>query len=120
VVQPATAIEPPPAPVASTPPPPGSVLGRLDGPARDLVASIAAFGPDNILREAARAVPAPDGTWRIDGLPPGGYRIVADGTAGRVLICQPPYITVKVEPGAGSEAQVLSVLREAHRAPGPP
>jgi len=93
--------------------PAGSVVGHVGGPGVRFVVSIVAFGPDNILKEGARANPGPDGSWRLTGLAPGSYRIVADGAAGRVLLCQPPYVTVRVGAGAGSEAQELSVVREA-------
>ena len=121
---------PPPAPevaaaqpVASAPPPApeapaialpsGSLSGRIDGTAAAEVIALAALGPDNILKEAARVPPSPDGRWRIDGLPPGSYRVVALGEGGRVLICDPPYLSAKVGPEAGTESPVMHVLRAA-------
>jgi hypothetical protein len=41
----------------------------------------------------------------------GGYRIVASGKKGRVLICEPPFVTIRVGSNGAVEAPVLKVLR---------
>jgi hypothetical protein len=69
----------------------------LSGPAVTGVAAIVALGPDNVLKEAARAVPAGDGSFRFDGLAPGNYRLVASGASGRVVLCEPPYLSVRLD-----------------------
>lgn len=115
--EPAAVASPPPIPPApealAAPLPPGALSGRIDGPALADVTALVAFGPDNILAEAARVRPSPDGGWRIDGLRPGAYRIVAVGEGGRVLICDPPYVTAKVGPETGRESPVMHILRAA-------
>jgi len=88
--------EPAPEPTP-VPAPPGSLSGVLSGPAVTGVAAIVALGPDNVLKEAARAVPAGDGSFRFDGLAPGNYRLVASGASGRVVLCEPPYLSVRLD-----------------------
>jgi hypothetical protein len=70
------------------------------------------LGPNNLLREAARVVPEPDGSWRASGLAPGRYRIQLDGGGGRVLVSEPSFAVVDVgEAGAGIEAPTFHVRR---------
>jgi hypothetical protein len=90
---------------------PGTVFGSVGGPAVADVAAIVLLGPDNVLHEAARAVPDERGRYSASALPPGGYRIVAAGKAGRVLICDPPFITIRVDSNGAVAAPVLKVLR---------
>jgi len=102
---------PPPTPEPTptpTPLPPGSLAGTIAGEARGSVDYVLALGPDNVLREAGRVRPAPDGTYRFDGLEPGTYRIVAAGPGGRVIICKPPYLTVRLD---GSQPVAVPALR---------
>jgi len=113
----------PPPVVPPTPPEPGSaeqpqatpesgtIVGTIGGDAAGDVAALVILGPDNILHEAARA--APDGArrFKVSGLAPGAYRVVAAGRGGRVLICDPPFITVRVGPSGAVEAPLLKVLR---------
>ncbi len=109
---PESAVPPAPEPPAA-PLPSGVLSGRIDGPAASQVTAMVALGPDNILAEAARVRPSPEGGWRIDGLRPGAYRIVAVGDGGGVLICEPPYVSAKVGPETGRESPVMHVLRAA-------
>jgi hypothetical protein len=102
---------PPPVPPAPTPPGPGTVSGVVSGPSVAEVAAIVFLGPDNVLREAARAIPDEKGRFVASALPPGAYRIVAAGKAGRVLICEPPFTTIRVDSNGAVEAPVLKVLR---------
>ena len=53
-----------PPPTASEEPAP-QLQGKLVGAAASKVAFIVLHGPDNVLREAARVVPEPDGSWSI-------------------------------------------------------
>ncbi len=90
---------------------PGMVFGVVTGPARAEVDAIVFLGPDNVLREAARVVPDGDGRFRTSPLPAGGYRIVAAGQGGHVLICDPPFIAIRVDSNGAVEAPMLNVLR---------
>ena len=102
---------PPIVPAATeTPAEPGTVSGAVAGPALPEVAAIVLLGPDNVLREAARAIPDEKGRYVASALPPGAYRIVAAGKGGRVLICEPSFITVRVDSNGAVEASVLKVL----------
>jgi hypothetical protein len=94
VPTPAPAPAPTPVPDVS---PPGTLTGVLSGPAMAGVAFVLALGPDNVLRESARVAPSADGSYRFQGLPPGNYRLVGSGAGGRVVICEPPFLTVKLE-----------------------
>jgi hypothetical protein len=103
---------PPPAPDATTDQEsPGTVTGLVSGPASAEVASIVFLGPDNVLHESARVTPDERGRFRATALPAGAYRILASGKGGRVLICEPPYITIRVGSDSAVEAPVLNVLR---------
>ena len=93
------------------PPEPGALTGSVDGPARALVTAIVVLGPDNILKEATRTTLDASGRFTVRGLAPGSYRVVAAGAGGRVLICDPPYVTVRVGPSGGNEAPTLHALR---------
>jgi hypothetical protein len=101
-------IEPPP---AGIPAEPGTVSGRVDGPAVGDVDAIVFLGPDNVLKEFTRRTPDRDGRFSAAGLPTGSYRLVAAGKAGRVLICAPAFITIRVSSNGAVEAPVLKVLR---------
>jgi hypothetical protein len=89
----------------------GTVSGSLSGPALAEVAAVVFLGPDNVLREAGRAVPDPTGHFSVSALQPGAYRLVAAGKGGRVLVCRPPYIAIRVGPNSAVEAPVLEVIR---------
>jgi hypothetical protein len=108
----AAAVElPPELPAApATPAEPGSVFGVVTGPALAEVAAIVFLGPDNVLHEAARAIPDGNGRFAASALPPGAYRIVAAGKGGRVLICDPPFVTIQVGSKGAVEASVLKVV----------
>ncbi len=123
----AEAPAPPPAPLASPSAPApaslppateaapgartGSVHGRLEGPASDRVDAVALFGPDNVLHEAARAIPRADGTWSARDLPPGTYRVLPDAGGGRQAVADPPFRTVRVEAGKDAEAPPIRVTK---------
>jgi hypothetical protein len=87
-----------------------AVRGRISGPAADQVVHVVLFGPDNLLREAARVRPAADGRYRIPNLPPGRYSIQLSGGGNRVLLTEPRSRTVEVSVGASAEAD-FRVLR---------
>jgi hypothetical protein len=94
--------------------PVGQVAGRLVGPARGAAVSVRLLGPDNLLREARRVPVRPDGTWSVDSLAPGGYRVVVEAAGGGVLQCEPPFRTIRVQEGERLEVgpiEVVSVLR---------
>jgi hypothetical protein len=103
--------EPPPAEPPPIPAAPGTVSGLVTGPALAEVASLVVLGPDNVLHEAARVAPDEQGRFSVPALPSGVYRIVASGKKGRVLLCDPPFITVRVGSNGAVEAPVLKVLR---------
>jgi hypothetical protein len=98
-------------PAQLVPAQPGTVSGTITGPARAFARQVVVFGPDNILKEAARVAPDGAGRYTVRGLRIGSYRIVAAGENGGVLVCTPPYVTVKVSSGAALEAEALDVLR---------
>jgi hypothetical protein len=81
------------------------------GPAAAEVAEIVFLGPDNILKEALRVTPDASGRYGAGPLAEGSYRIVAAGKGGRVLICSPPYISLRVGSNSAVEAPELTVLR---------
>jgi hypothetical protein len=87
------------------------VQGRIEGPAAGRVESVVLFGPDNILREAARVRPASGGRWHVDDLSPGRYRVQLDGGGGAVLVTEPRFLLLTVSPGVEVHAPVLKVLR---------
>lgn len=87
-----TSVEPEPKP---EPAPKHQIEGRIVGTV-ELVQAVVLLGPDNILREAARVQPDQDGTWRVDGLDPGRYRIQLDGGGDRVLVTEPRFLMVDV------------------------
>lgn len=70
--------------------------GRIEGPAADQVRHVVVFGPDNLLREAARVRPAADGRYEVTNLTPGRYGIQLSGGSNRVLVTEPPFLTVEV------------------------
>ena len=96
---------------AARPVEPGTVFGVVNGPGLGEVAGIIFLGPDNVLREAARVIPDSDGRFASPTLPPGAYRIVAAGKGGRVLICEPSFITIRVDSYVAVEAPELKVVR---------
>jgi len=114
VPPPSAAAPEPEAPAASESPviagESGTVSGRIEGPSVADVAAIVWLGPDNILKEAARAVPDERGRFSVSGLAPGSYRMVAAGKGGRVLLCDPAFITVHVGGNGAVEAPVMKVL----------
>jgi len=89
----------------------GAGLGTVAGPAAREVETIVFLGPDNVLREAARVVPDGKGRFSVPELPSGMYRVVAAGRGGRVLLCDPPYATVRVGSKGAIETPVLNVVR---------
>jgi hypothetical protein len=56
-------------------------------------------------------LPDEQGRFTASGLPAGAYRIVASGKGGRVLICDPPFITIRVDANGAVTAPVLTILR---------
>jgi hypothetical protein len=118
VPPPVVPVEPPPAEAPPAAPPsvenpdlPEGVSGRVSGPARADARSIVFLGPDNVLKEAARVAIDATGAYVVSGLRPGSYRVVATGEGGRVLACQPAFVTVIVD-GSGRQAvPTLEVVR---------
>jgi hypothetical protein len=70
--------------------------GRIEGPAADQVRHVVVFGPDNLLREAARVRPAADGRYEVTNLTAGRYGIQLSGGGNRVLVTEPRFLTVEV------------------------
>ena len=87
---------PPPAPPARTPTTaPAQLRGRVTGPSAATVVAVVVLGPDNLLREAARAAPGADGRFELSGLAPGRYRVQLDG--GRhVPISRPGFHLIEI------------------------
>lgn len=117
--EPATPSPPPPAEPAlpaappAAPPPrlPTAMHGTVSGPARIAVVAVVVFGPDNLLHEAARVTPLADGTWLIESLPPGRYRVVVDGGGERVLVTEPRFHMVDIGRGGAVPAIDFAILR---------
>ncbi|NIL99476.1 MAG: hypothetical protein GTN89_00585 [Acidobacteria bacterium] len=82
----------------------GRIVGRLE-----LVEAVVLLGPDNILREAARIRPAADGSWAVDDLTPGRYRIQLDGGGDRVLVAEPRFLMVDVSETPARAPQIRAV-----------
>lgn len=100
-------------PIPETEPAPSScrIEGAVTGPTRDAVRWIVAYGPDNVLREAARVPVGPDGSYCIGTLAPGGYRLVPDGGGDRVVECDPAFRFVRIEGDADVPPQSFAVRR---------
>jgi hypothetical protein len=131
--EPAPVPEPEPSPEPEPPPPPepspepsfgvarpaepvvasaeAGLRGRVTGGASAEVVAVVVFGPDNMLREAARVRPGPDGAWSATGLAPGAYRIVLDGGGGKVLEVRPAFRTVRLGAGALVDVASMEALR---------
>jgi hypothetical protein len=93
----------PPTPAPSPQPAPTAapiLTGRIEGK-RALVAWVIVYGPDSIVKERARAAPGKDGVWEIPLPPPGVYRILPVGAAGRAIDATPSFRTVSVEDATG-------------------
>jgi drug/metabolite transporter (DMT)-like permease len=117
-LEPAPMPEPPPSepPVVPDAVPQSSgfaVSGRLSGAAAGEVRAVVLFGPDNVLREAARVVPAPDGSWSAGPLPRGVYRIVLDAGGDQTVVSEPPFARVVLgdAPVRAPEMKALRVMR---------
>ncbi len=109
---PAPAPPPPVVPEPETPPAkePPQLRGKIEGPAVGKVVAVVLRGPNNILREAQRIKPDSNGVWRASGLAPGQYRIQLDGGGDRVLVTDPPFLTVEVSEEGSVAAGVINVL----------
>jgi hypothetical protein len=107
---------PPPQPPADAAPhahsrrPAHQLEGRITGPHASAVVAVIVLGPDTLLREAARVAPARDGSWFVDGLLPGRYRVQLDGGA-RVLGSAPAFVGIDVHPSTGPHVATFEVLR---------
>ncbi len=99
------------APEPASPEPASTIRGRIAGPARSEVSAVVLYGPDSLLREAARVAPAPDGSWSAGPLPAGSYRVVLDAGGSRTVVSEPPFARVVVPEGAGAVAPELTVVR---------
>jgi len=110
-VPPAPSVPPVASAAPEVPSAPGAVFGVIDGPGLGEVASIVFLGPDNVLHEQLRVPPDDRGRFWASALPAGAYRIIAAGKGGRVLICEPPFIAIRVGGNGAVEAPVLKVLR---------
>ena len=101
----------PDAPPVGDPAAPGTIRGRIVGPAAGNVVEVVVLGPDNILREAARVRPSSDGTWSSQGLAPGRYRIQLDGGGGRVLVSEPAFRLIEIGESIAAPTIEFKVLR---------
>jgi hypothetical protein len=87
------------------------LTGTVTGDARSHVVAVVLFGPDNVLREAARAAPDSNGRFRFQGIEPGRYRLVPDGGGKKAVVSEPRFLTIEVAPGAVVEAPELRIVR---------
>jgi hypothetical protein len=77
---------------------PPLLRGRVTGKAAG-AKTIVLYGPNNILKEAARVTIQPDGTWSLPLPAPGAYRIVAIGDGSTPIPVVPTFRTVTVRAG---------------------
>ncbi|MBI4169169.1 MAG: hypothetical protein HY510_04450 [Acidobacteria bacterium] len=64
--------------------------------------AVVAYGPDSLVREAARVAPDADGSWEVRLTAPGVYRVIPVGRDSRPLRAAPNFHTVEVrESGMG-------------------
>lgn len=93
----------------------GELQGLVTGAEAEQVVAVILLGPDNILREAKRVVPRPDGSWEALDLKPGRYRVVLDGGGKHVLITEPSFRTVEIVAGLRAEVEAIEALRSIDR-----
>lgn len=103
--------EPPVVPTATEGAEGPHLHGRITGTEIGQVRAIVVFGPDNVLREAARIAPRADGWWSAGPLAPGTYRIVLDAGGDRSVLSDPPFVQVRVAAGEAARAPELRVVR---------
>jgi hypothetical protein len=111
---PEPAPEPQPIVIAEPPEPakaPVQVRGKITGADLTVVVALVLFGPNNMLREAARIVPESDGSWSISGLETGKYRVQLDGGGRRVLVTDPPFLLIDIEQAGVAEAGEIRLLK---------
>lgn len=93
---------------ATEPQAPVAVFGKIDNAPDDVEFWIVAYGPDDLLGEAARVRPDDDGTWKFRGLAPGKYRIAVEAGGASVVQTSPPFLVVPVTDRA-ADAGVLEI-----------
>ena len=91
--------------------PRAQVGGRVSGLTEGIM-EVVFFGPNNILREAARVRPSADGAWSMDGLAPGRYRIQLDGGGQRVLVTEPPFLVLDIAPQGRTQTASFRLVGE--------
>ncbi len=104
--------------VVATSPGPGhgadadaAIRGRVSGEDLALVLAVVAYGPDNVVREAARVAPRSDGSYAFPDLAPGSYRVVLDGGGDRLIESEPPFQILRVGDDGGVSAKPFTILR---------
>lgn len=90
---PARVPEPDPKPVLVSP---GRIAGRVEGFEAGRTLFVTVLGPDNLLREAARVAVSPDGSFQIDGLKPGRYRVQPTGGGDSAIVSEPRFRSVEI------------------------
>ncbi len=88
-----------------------SLGGTIRGAGARAVIAVVVHGPDNILQEATRTAPAPDGRWEVHGLAPGRYRVTLDAGGGRVVVSEPRFHVAVIDGAATPPALDFEVLR---------
>ena len=99
VEMPTEAQQPVPAPPTPPPPADAAIAGVVTGAAAGEVEWVVAYGPDNVVREAARVAPEADGTFSFAGLASGRYRVLIVGKGGKVVESRPAFLAVTVGDG---------------------
>jgi len=84
----------------------GTILGTVSGSGFSAV-EVVAFGPDSLLREAARVTPASDGGYRLASLSPGRYRVLVRGAASAPVPAVPAFRTVSLRPADAVRADFV-------------
>jgi hypothetical protein len=90
---------------------PVQVRGRISGDDLTVVIAVVLFGPDSMLREAARIVPGDDGAWSARGLESGRYRVQLDGGGSKVLVTDPPFLLIDIGQRGIVEAGEIRLMK---------
>jgi hypothetical protein len=86
----------------------GSLSGNIKAAKEVLL-----YGPNNLLRLAARTPVADDGTFRFDLPPPGSYRVIVSAGPEGQIFTNPRFRTIVVEKeGTGSTALDFEIVGE--------
>jgi hypothetical protein len=90
----------------------GRVTGSISGPHPPHDLFVVLFGPNNMVREAARVPVDREGRWEIEGLAPGRYRVQLDAGGSTVLVTDPQFRVLDLKEGEAPGSLDFRVVRE--------